>query len=179
VLGQAAQFEKDKDRYAYEELVFLALLASTRQLTSPVPLLGLVLRNLLDHASDILARLIQEKQEPLICSEPVFRCYSQAGPPYQIRIRGADLAMANVVNALAGPAFAAGDDFHNYQDAAAAFLANYQAAKAAPGLPGAGKPSGCCRQQRHGGSRRQFCHARRLEKEPRSPAFGNPANLRS
>jgi hypothetical protein len=141
-LGQAAQFEKDKDRYAYEELVFLALLASTRQLTSPVPLLGLVLRNLLDHASDILARLIQEKQEPLICSELVFRCYSQAGPPYQIRIRGADLAMANVVNALAGPAFAAGDDFHNYQDAAAAFLANYQAAKAAPGLPGAGSPPG-------------------------------------
>ncbi len=128
VLDQAKQFETDKDRYAYEEILLLALLASTRQLTTPVPLLGFILRNFLDHAADLLARLIHEKKEPLICSELVYRCFSQAGQNYKIRIHGADMAMATMAAAV--PPLVPAQDLSGYQSAAASFLANYQAAKA-------------------------------------------------
>jgi len=133
-LTQAAQFKKDHDRYAYEALLLLALLASTRQITAPVPLLGMILRVLLDNAADVLARLIAAGKEPMICSELVYRCFTQAGPKYDIRIRGADMAVSTAANTM-GAAPGLAPDPQGYQEAAANFLENYQAAKHA------GKPN--------------------------------------
>ncbi|PWU19762.1 MAG: hypothetical protein C5B50_05750 [Verrucomicrobia bacterium] len=128
VLAQADQFEKDHDRYAYEEILLLAVLASTRQVTAPIPFLGLIVRNILDHAADVVARLTSSGKEPLICSELVYRCYAQAGAGYQIRIRGADLAqaMAASLSTISPVASEGGAD---YGEAAAVFLENYEAAK--------------------------------------------------
>ena len=130
VLSQANQFEKDHDRYAYEEILLLALLASTRQVTAPIPFLGMILRNLLDNAADVLGRLMSAGKEPLICSELVYRCFTQAGNSYAIRIRGSDTALASVV-ALdpLSTAAQAQEDSTGYPAAATAFLENYRAAK--------------------------------------------------
>jgi hypothetical protein len=138
VIAKATAFEQNKDRYAYEQIVFLALLASTRQTSAPSPLLGMILRNLLDHASDVLAHLIATGKEPLICSELVYRCYIESGAAYQVRIRGADLARAVARASMAAPVELAApvgtvqpsSDAAAFQEAAAGFLENYQAAKA-------------------------------------------------
>lgn len=129
VLAQAAAFEKEASRYAYEEVLLLALLAATRQATAPIPFLGMILRNILDHAADELARLMAAGKEPLICSELVFRCYDQAGTAYQIRIRGADVAMKHAAVAMTTATPMTIDDPSGYHRAAAAFLENYEAAK--------------------------------------------------
>lgn len=71
----------------------------------------------------------------MICSELVYRCFDQAGSPYKILIRGADIAQANAM-ALGAQAAAsaathatgiAEDDFP-YEEAAA-FLDNYYATR--------------------------------------------------
>lgn len=85
VLGIAFRYAGEHGRYAYEELLLLALLCTTRRL--PLPFL----RWALDGAASILNDLIDEAREPMICSELVFRCFSEAGPGYAPRIRGVDL----------------------------------------------------------------------------------------
>ncbi len=80
-----SKFQKDKDRYAYEEILLLAVLATTRKI--PIPML----RWILDHAASILARITSLGKEPMICSELVYRCFLGAGNAYTPKILGAGL----------------------------------------------------------------------------------------
>jgi len=131
VTGQADQFVQNGNRYGYEQLLLLALLASTRRLTSPVPFLGRILRNFLDSAADVLARLGALGKEPLICSELVYRCYEQAGADYKVLIRGADMAAGMAMATMDAPPKADADD-GGYLESALVFLEKYQALKPAP-----------------------------------------------
>jgi metacaspase-1 len=66
-------------RYGYEQILLLAFLGATRH----VPVNGFLaslLRHLLDGAAEVIARLTSGRQEPMICSEFVYRCYQEADP---------------------------------------------------------------------------------------------------
>lgn len=83
-------FEDNRQRYAYEEIVLLAVLTTTRKIPLP-PILAEIVRNLLDSAADVIATIVAAGRQPVICSELVFRCYQNAGNDYEILIRGADV----------------------------------------------------------------------------------------
>jgi hypothetical protein len=85
VLSVVANYEAEGGRFAYEQVLLLALLCTTRRL--PLPFL----RWVLDGAAALLENLIDEKREPMVCSELVFRCFSEAGSEYVPRIRGVDI----------------------------------------------------------------------------------------
>ena len=98
VLSRIAWYVANPQRYAYEEILLLAVLASTRQIpvVSWIPGLNLIIRNVLDRAADLLARLAAGNKEPVICSELVYRCYAEADATgkYHLAIRGADTLAA-------------------------------------------------------------------------------------
>jgi hypothetical protein len=134
--GSIEQFENNKSRYAYEQILLLALLCSTRKLTSAahLPGLAMIVRNIFDEAADVLARFMtgENKKEPVICSELVYRCYLNAGKDtlYQLTIVGADIpgaaAFAEGVASLP-PLIAA--EALDIRARASAFLMNYYQAK--------------------------------------------------
>jgi hypothetical protein len=138
ILETAAGFVATADRYAYEQILLLALLASTRRipLISDIPFLQWLLRNVLDNAAELLSKLIAAGKEPMICSELVYRCYTQSGPQYDLLIRGADtLAMRAqaapppALSASASPATATSHDSAAIQADLDTYLAKYAIAK--------------------------------------------------
>lgn len=73
------------------------MLCSTRKLTAIMhePALAKIVRNFLDNASDVIARMVAMGRESVICAELIHRCYANAdGDKYTLLIRGADMAMA-------------------------------------------------------------------------------------
>lgn len=136
VVAKANQFAADSNRYGYEQILLLALLASTRQITTPIPFLGRILRTVLDEAADVVASLAAVGKEPLICSELVFRCYDESGAGYKVAIRGADIASNFAVGAMSSASSnATPQDDGGFADAAAAFLTNYNALKLVTSSP--------------------------------------------
>ena len=85
VLEVIEKYVAESDRYAYEEILLLALLCTSRRL--PLPFL----RWALDRAADLLVSMAENGKEPMICSELVYRCFSEAGQEYEPRIRGVDI----------------------------------------------------------------------------------------
>jgi len=79
VMGRAAHYLKRGERYAFEQILLLALLCLTRNLTGS-SVLGRLIRETLDTASAFLLQLFSAGREPMICSEFVFRCYREALP---------------------------------------------------------------------------------------------------
>jgi hypothetical protein len=76
--------------YAFEQLLLLAFLSLTRKLVL-TPVLGWLLRLILDQAAEFLIRMLQiGRKKPMICSEFVYRCYDEALPgdndPYTLHI---------------------------------------------------------------------------------------------
>jgi hypothetical protein len=150
VIAVADKFAAHPERYAYEQILLLALLAGTRRI--PVPGLGFILRKVLDPAAEVLGRIIAAGRQPMICSELVYRCYVQAGAKYFLRIRGADIARAHAAAVMAGStppdaalAYTSGEsglamaEDLAFEEEAAAFLESYLAAHEPE--PGA-KPAG-------------------------------------
>ena len=85
VLDMIDRYVDEGDRFAYEEVVLLALLCTSRRL--PLPFL----RWALDHAASILVDMVDGGKEPMICSELVYRCFAEAGEEYRPRITGVDI----------------------------------------------------------------------------------------
>lgn len=85
VLRVISHYASLHDRFAYEEVVLLALLCTTRRL--PLPFL----RGILDSAAAVIADMLDEGKQPMVCSELVYRCFAEASPAYRLRIRGVDL----------------------------------------------------------------------------------------
>jgi hypothetical protein len=79
VLDRAAYYLERGERYAFEQILLLALLCMTRNLTGSSAL-GRLIRETLDAASAFLLQLFSTGREPMICSEFVFRCYREALP---------------------------------------------------------------------------------------------------
>ena len=136
ILNTAGQFVAKADRYAYEQILLLAALAATRRIpvVSDIPFLRWMLRNILDNAAEVVAKIVAAGKEPMICSELVYRCYTESGPQYDLVIRGADTLAARMQARLllSQAAIAPGG---NLQEAEAlqaeldAFLAKYERAK--------------------------------------------------
>ena len=122
--GYAAAHE----RYAYEELILLAVLTSTRRIQ--IPVIGWMLRWILDHAMDVLAQIMAAGKQPMICSELVYRCYAEAGTQYELEISGADPAMLAATQGLELPMRPTHDaESADIDRRINAFLTNYAAAK--------------------------------------------------
>ena len=79
VLDRAGFYLQRGERYAYEQILLLAFLCITRNLSVSFVLGGLI-RAALDAAAAFLLHLFKTGQEPMICSEFVFRCYGEALP---------------------------------------------------------------------------------------------------
>jgi len=79
VLTRANEYLNQGQRYAYEQLLLLALLALTRK-PKVTPVLRALIRKVLDGAASLM-KMTAMGQEPMICSEFVYRCYDEALPP--------------------------------------------------------------------------------------------------
>ncbi|HEV2112917.1 MAG TPA: hypothetical protein VGR50_02135 [Terriglobales bacterium] len=129
-------WEKYSQRYAYEQILLLALLASTRKLTAAgrFPGLALILKDIFDAATESVARMIAAGKEPVVCSELVYRCFKNADGTgkYELLIKAADLAGLTVPAEQAGLTDQArAAEFCDLQARAADFLLKYAAAKRA------------------------------------------------
>lgn len=82
------EYEDIGERYAYEQIILLAFLATIRKVK--VPIASWILRTFLDNAMSILSKIMAAGKEPMICSELVYRCFDGAGDKYRLTIRGAD-----------------------------------------------------------------------------------------
>lgn len=81
--------------YAYSEVMLLGVLLATRKL--PVPEMAPILRHVLDEAAAWVNDRLTTGAKPVICSELVYRCYSDAQPQkYGLSVRGVDLANISV-----------------------------------------------------------------------------------
>ena len=99
VLDRASSFLADGDKYAYHQIVLLALLAVTRRIPAPWAARRLI-RSALDHAATAVGDLIPTGKTRMICSEFVYRCYAEAAPPSPIAV---DLATVFAVPASVEP----------------------------------------------------------------------------
>lgn len=90
IVHRIEHYREEGDRYAYEALLLLALLTTTRRVSADIsPQLARILRPLLDEAFSILTDLMADGKEPMICSELVYRCYTEADAgKYPIGIPG-------------------------------------------------------------------------------------------
>lgn len=88
IIERIDYYKNEGDRYAYEQLLLLALLTSVRRIS--IPFIGWLLRTILDTAASILSKIISLGKEPMICSELVYRCFVEAGAKYKLTIPGAD-----------------------------------------------------------------------------------------
>ncbi|NPV04311.1 MAG: hypothetical protein HPY67_06245 [Syntrophaceae bacterium] len=79
VMARAAHYLDRGERYAFEQVLLLALLCLTRNLAGSSALAGLI-RETLDAAAGFLLHLVDTGREPMICSEFVYRCYSESLP---------------------------------------------------------------------------------------------------
>jgi len=85
--------------YAYQQIVLLVILATTRKI--PLPGIGRkLLRSALDHAAAALNAFLDrgDGTRSMICSEFVYRCYQEASKldpnPYHLGIRAGDVTFA-------------------------------------------------------------------------------------
>jgi hypothetical protein len=75
------------ERYAYEDILLLALLTTIRHISIARPML----RSILDSAAEVLAHIAALGKRPLICSGLTYRCFEEAGRSYHIHVPDADL----------------------------------------------------------------------------------------
>lgn len=90
IVHRIEHYREEGDRYAYEALLLLALLTTARRVSADIsPLLARILRAFLDEAFSLLTDLMADGKEPMICSELVYRCYTEADAgKYAIGIPG-------------------------------------------------------------------------------------------
>lgn len=117
-------FQDNPSKYAYEEILLLAVLALTRRI--PVPFL----RGILDHAAGVINDILARGKEPVICSELVFRCFLLAGPDYVPHIVGASrFGELLSLNARVGQSAALTDDEYERSRLVTEYLDLYLHAK--------------------------------------------------
>ncbi|MCF8031593.1 MAG: hypothetical protein K9K66_01630 [Desulfarculaceae bacterium] len=137
VLENIHHYEEHRERYGYEQLLLLAILAATRRPPFGLaPGLAMIMRNLLESAADIITSITDGGREPMICSELVFRCYDEAGEDYKILVVGADIlsrfAGGPLTSRGLGDGLLPGEDTEeavSFQAEARTFLAEYESAK--------------------------------------------------
>ncbi|GHE12554.1 hypothetical protein [Streptomyces alanosinicus] len=87
VIGVGNTYLRRGAKYAHQQVVLLAVLCVSRRI--PLPRGGKqMVRTVLDQAAAAVNTMLERGQQPMICSEFVYRCYSEAQPhaPYTLRI---------------------------------------------------------------------------------------------
>lgn len=89
VVKEADQIAVEGHKYAFDHLFLLGLVAISRRIPM-VPFEKKLLRIILDHAINVLFKVLDEGKEPMVCSEVVYRCFAEALPieKYQLEIKG-------------------------------------------------------------------------------------------
>jgi hypothetical protein len=91
VLAKANVYLDGRVPYAYQQIVLLALLTTTRKIPMPGVARRLV-RSVLDHAAAALNAMVDSGAKTMICSEYVYRCYDEASDatpdPFELDILG-------------------------------------------------------------------------------------------
>jgi hypothetical protein len=94
VLEIAEAYIQQGNRYAYAEIILLAILLITKRLELEGTLLGRIAYRVLRDANEWINSTISAGKEPMICSEFVYRCYDEADPAendrFSIEIVGAN-----------------------------------------------------------------------------------------
>ena len=126
VLDHESDYFKKGEAYAYDEILLLSILCITRRIN--IPFVEPILRHIFDQAADVIASLFKGKKEPMICSEFVYRCFTEAG--LLLTIPGADLIISQAKIKDAGALLA--NDLEAHQ---ASLLQNYFAARSTLSLP--------------------------------------------
>ena len=85
VLDVIGKYAGEGDRFASMDEELLALLCTSRRL--PLPFM----RWALDSAASLLVDMVDGGKEPMLSSELVYRCFSEAGKEYCPRITGVDI----------------------------------------------------------------------------------------
>lgn len=90
VLGTAQMYLDQANRYAYGQILLLAMVCSTRKLNLSNPLLRRIVYSAINNAAAFVRRMQSGGKQPMICSEFVYRDYDEALPekvdPYAIEI---------------------------------------------------------------------------------------------
>lgn len=96
VLSIAQKYLEERNFYAYQQIVLLAILGITRRIPAP-DVARRMLRSALDHAARALIDLLPVGKSWMICSEYAYRCFdeSAAAPPkpFAIGIQGLTYAL--------------------------------------------------------------------------------------
>lgn len=86
----ATRYLDQGNRYAFEQLLLLAVILLTRKVELGSPLFRSIARKVFDKANEYVNQMIDCGREPMICSEFVFRCYDEAvdegDDPYSLEI---------------------------------------------------------------------------------------------
>lgn len=95
VIAKAQTYLDNRNFYAYQQIVLLAVLGVTRK----IPARGVarrMIRSALDHAARAVMDLLPLGASWMICSEYVYRCFDEAvdvdPDPFTVRISGVDYA---------------------------------------------------------------------------------------
>jgi len=90
VLDTAKMYLDQGNRYAYGQILLLAMVCSTRKLDLSSPLLRRLVYSAINNAAAFVRRMQSGGKQPMICSEFVYRDYDEALPekvdPYTIEI---------------------------------------------------------------------------------------------
>jgi hypothetical protein len=90
ILNIAHNYIAEGNRYAYAEVVLLAVILATRQVNLHNSLLGKIAYWSMRKANDWIEQMFDQGREPMICSEFVYRCFDEADPadddPYSLDI---------------------------------------------------------------------------------------------
>jgi hypothetical protein len=140
IMARAHEYVGQGERYAYEEILLLALLATTRKIppASVTPFLAAILRTMLDRAASTITTLLAAGKQPMICSELVYRCYAEADEgKYRLTIPAASVRSVLTEKGMRSPISAAlaehvaepVSELLALQDAADDLLSNYLLSK--------------------------------------------------
>lgn len=79
VLEVGEKYVTDGTTYAFSHLILLSLIVLTRRI--PLPKIeAKIIRGLVDEATQLIFNLIDNGKTPMVCSELVYRCFSEALP---------------------------------------------------------------------------------------------------
>lgn len=90
VLDTANMYLNQSNRYAYEQILLLAMVCSIRKLDLTNPLLRRIVYSAINNAAALVRWMQSNGKQPMICSEFVYRSYDEAVPdkedPYTLEI---------------------------------------------------------------------------------------------
>jgi hypothetical protein len=98
VLDREGFYQQQHDRYAYEQILLLAMICITRSL--PIYPKQFI-KTILEEALDLMKKMSGSNKTPMVCSGLVYRCFDEAkpksDPQYKIRTKEAELALAKAI----------------------------------------------------------------------------------